>query len=185
MVYEIEKRSLLNKKQFEELKNYLDKNTKFNNQTEMKSFLFQEPNFLRIRIVKGNNIVFITTKSGNYNDIARKEINIKVKKDEFDYYLNKLIKQGYTECSLVKTKRKTYTIDKIKIELNEIDYLGLIVEVEATTEDKSKINELEQRVINIMEKLSLKKLPADKYQNMMDKMYSKTLKSVNEQIFSF
>jgi len=185
MVYEIEKRSLLSKKQFETLKNYLDKNAKFNNQTDIKSFLFQKPNFLRIRLIKDNDIIIITTKSGNYNDIARKETNIKIKKNEFDNCLKKLIEQGYNKCSLLNTKRITYEIEKIKVELNEIDYFGLIVEVEATTEDKGKINELKQEVINIMNKLNLKELPSNTYQEMMNKMYSKTLKSVNEQNFSF
>ncbi len=78
--YEIEKRSKLSIKEFNKLKLFLDKNAKYLGFKEMKSFLFQKPTFLRIRLIKGSYHVIITEKIGSYNDPARFE---KEKKNSF------------------------------------------------------------------------------------------------------
>lgn len=69
MRYEVEKRSKLSKSEFERVKNYLDENTTFLGKKEMISYLFQQPTFLRIRLIKGNNKVLITEKVGEYTEV--------------------------------------------------------------------------------------------------------------------
>jgi len=52
MVYEIEKRALLSKKDFEACKKYVAERGKYTDTFIFKTFLFREPEYLRIRITK-------------------------------------------------------------------------------------------------------------------------------------
>jgi len=84
-----------------------------------------------------------------------------------------------TDC----TTWYSYKLKGLKVELNKIDYLGLIVEIEALTNNKSKISSLEKNIRKTMKELQLKELDPNEYQRMMDVMYSKTLKPLPKHTF--
>lgn len=184
MKYEVEKRSkLANQDDFEKLKLYLDKNANFLGKKEMKSYLFQEPTFLRIRLVSGQENALITEKTGEYTDAGRPEHEFDIPLTELTAFVSQKETEGYKSCSLVHTTRYTYKLNNLKVELNDIDYLGLIVEVEALTEDELEIPNIEKEILATMEELNLKELDPTEYQNMMTSMYSQTLKNVGEHSF--
>ncbi|MCR4327027.1 MAG: CYTH domain-containing protein [Nanoarchaeota archaeon] len=184
MQYEVEKRSKLKEKsEFERVKNYLDNNAEFLGKKEMKSYLYQKPTFLRIRLIAGENEALITEKVGEYTEVARpeKEYNLPISK--INEFVSLKDREGYETCSLLHTTRYSYKLNGFKVELNEIDYLGLIVEIEAITENQKEIPTIEEKIKKIMKKLNLEELNPKEYQKMMDYMYSQTLKSISEHEF--
>ncbi|MFW5853402.1 MAG: CYTH domain-containing protein [Patescibacteria group bacterium] len=184
MQYEVEKRSKLsNQEEFDRVKSYLDDNAKFLGRKEMKSYLFQEPTFLRIRLISGNDSALITEKTGDYSEAGRPEKEHKISIEEIPAFVDEKNHQGYQRCSLVHTTRYSYKLNGLKVELNDIDYLGFIVEVEALTEDESEIPFLETQIRKTMKELQLQELDSKTYQSMMSSMYAETLKSVSEHTF--
>ncbi|MFH1501163.1 MAG: CYTH domain-containing protein [archaeon] len=183
-MFEVEKRSLLkNEQEFQKLKKYLDSNAEFLVVKEMVSFLFREPNYLRIRLIRGNDKAVITIKEGEYTDAARKEVEEEVNINKLDKYIQRITKEGYSSCSEVRTQRYSYRLDGLNVELNRIDYLGLIIEIEALTDDESKVLDLEKKIWRLMKKLKLAELSGETYQQMLNSMYSKTLKRISEHSF--
>ena len=146
MKYEVEKRSKLNLAEFNRIKDFLDNNAKFLGKKEMKSYLFQKPTFLRIRLIAGKDSALITEKVGEYSKAGRPEKEHTLPIKELTSFVNEKNTEGYEKCSLVHTTRYSYELNGLKIELNDIDYLGLIVEVEVLTEDKSEIPFLENKI---------------------------------------
>jgi predicted adenylyl cyclase CyaB len=183
--YEIEKRSrIYDEQKFLDLKGRLNKKLKFIGEKTLTTFLFRKPSFIRIRLTEGDNTFIITEKTGDYADKAREEKNIELPLNEIGEYISKLKTAGYDECTKLKTQRFAYQYnDDIKIELNIIDYLGMMVEVEAVTENEERVDELEGKVREIFKELNLEILDAETYQKMMDETYLKATKAVAEQEF--
>ncbi len=183
MRYEVEKRSRLSKPDFDRIKNYLEKNAVFLGKKEMKSYLFQRPTFLRIRLITGNNNALITEKTGEYSEAGRPEKEYEIPLQKLPAFVKTKKEEGYKQCSLVHTTRYSYRLNGLKVELNEIDYLGLIIEVEAMTENKDEIPLLEKKIRHTMKELQLEELAPDEYQKMMTAIYSETLKPIEMHSF--
>jgi len=184
MPYEVEKRSKLSDQmEFDRVKNYLEGQAEFLGRKEMKSFLFRTPTFLRIRLVRGDDKVLITEKTGEYTEAGRLETEYKIPLETLPEFVNKKAKEGYQSCSLVHTTRNSYLLNGLKVELNTIDHLGLIIEIEALTENETEVPSLESEIGKTMVELQLKELDPKKYQEMMTAMYSETLKPVSEHDF--
>jgi len=185
-MFEVEKRSLLkSEKEFEIVKAYLDTKAEPLGITELKSYLFRAPTFLRIRLTKGSNMALITDKTDKYTNPARKEDEKEIPIEELPAFVQRISVKGYHKCSEIKTNRASYKLNGVKVELNRIDHLGLIVEVEALTEDKSQIPRLEEMITQTFKQLQITELNAEKYQAMMDAMYAKTLKATSKHSFEF
>jgi len=183
---EIEIRSLLkNQEEFNQVKAYLDKNAKFLGKKHLKSFLFLKPYHLRIRFVRGNNHIIITKKIGEFTDSARREIENKISLNQLPLFVEKIKKQGFDECAEFETIRYVYELDGLRVELNKIDLLGLIVEVEALTNNEKEIPEYEDKIRNIINKLNIKELEPEKYKELVLKAYNKALKNIEEHSFEF
>lgn len=181
MQYEVEKRSKLsNQAEFNRVKSYLDDKAEFLGRKEMKSFLFQKPTFLRIRLISGDNSALITEKIGEYTDAGRPEKEHEILLEKLPAFVDKKSDQGYRRCSLVHTTRYSYRLNGLKVELNDIDCLGLIVEVEALTEDESEISTLEAQIRKTMKELQIQELDPKLFQEMMSSMYAETIKPVSE-----
>lgn len=185
MPFEIEKRSKVSLKEFNRVKRFLQKNGKFLGKETMKSFLFNKPAYFRIRIVKGQNKSVLTYKSGSYKHKARKEINKKIGLNELGKIVKILKALGFKKCVCKKTERLSFKFNGLKVEVNKIETLGLIVEVEAISHNKKEIFILNKKIKETFKLLKLKELHFSKYQNMMDKLYSKGMKKIELQNFTF
>lgn len=184
MVFEIEKRVLLTSKlEFDKIKNNVAKKGEYNGSYIFKSFLFRKPEYLRIRIIKDQSFAIITKKSGTYQDLARTEIEEKIELKELNTFLSKISKKGFNECAAVKTISHSYSINGLRVDFNEIEFLGMIIEVEALTDNKTEIRSLNLRIEKVMKLLGLKELNPIVYQKMMDNLYSTLIKPVSEQKF--
>lgn len=184
MNYEVEKRSKLEgKSEFDRIKKYLENHAEFLGKKEMKSYLYQKPTFLRIRLISGKKEAIITEKTGDYNQAGRPEEEHNIPISKVNEFVKQKEKEGYSDCSLVHTTRRSYRLNGLNIELNEIDYLGLIVEVEALTKNKSDVPFLETKIREAMKELKIKELNPNEYQRMINYMYVQTLKHVTEHNF--
>ena len=138
-MFEIEKRSLFtSKKEFENFEKLIIDQAKFIAKYVYKSFLFNDPEYIRIRIILGKDKVEITKKEGNYNTPTRKEINEYINLEKLPEFIKKIESQGFKKCVCVKTESHTYKIDNIIVALNTISDLGMIVEVETLTDKESE-----------------------------------------------
>ncbi len=184
MVFEVEKRSLLkDKKEFQRVKAYLDKETKSLGKKEMKSYLFEDKNGPRIRLIKGKDSALITEKSGSIHDKARKEINFKIEYKDLPAYLDKIYKKGYNKCAEIKTIRYSYELEGVTIDLNEISFMGLIVEVELLIEKESDKDKAEIRLNKMLNTLGLIELSTLDYEKILNKAILDNLKDLKEHSF--
>ncbi len=170
---EIERRALLNEKEFNRVLDYLNKEGQSLGKRSFVSYLFREPGYLRIR-VEGKKIT-ITEKAGDYEDIGREEKTTEISYEKIKDYVKELQKKGFQRCAKVETERESYNFKGVTVELNKIDVLGLIVEVEAMTEDEKEKEFLDARVRETLKLLGLKELPAASYKKMMEKVYDNAL----------
>ena len=183
-MFEIEKRTLFNSRErFEKFKLKINKLWNFINKDVYKTFLFNTPEFIRIRLTLNKNTVEITKKIWTYNDAARKEINKYIKINQIDEYIKKLESQWFNKCLSIKTEREIYKYNGLTITINDIEFLGMIVEIEGLTEDKTEILDIEKKVIKTMQELNITELDPNIYQKMMNKMYIKLIKPISEQEF--
>ncbi len=184
MAYEVEKRSKLTRAQYARLQSHLDTHATFLGEKRLDSFLFRKPSYLRIRLSSDDPNVYITEKTGTYADAARFEKDTKIKRAALPGFVDKLQKRGFQECVPVITYRRTYILDGLKMELNRINYLGLILEVEVVTNKKSAVLQLEQKVSLMLTRLRVKELPANIYQGMLDRNYRDHLVDIRKISFA-
>lgn len=183
MPYEVERRVKLSESDFNKLKIFLEKKGNFLGKMKMKSFLFKEPDYLRIRTIEGNPKIIITHKSGDYSDLGREEIEREIRKSEISDFLKKIKEKGYMKAAIVNTERYSYKFNEVKVELNIIDVLGRILEVEAITNKEKDIQLLTDKIIKTIKLLGLKELKHQEYKKMMNKVYSSASREISESDF--
>jgi len=169
MPFEVERRALLDKEEFDRVKAYLEKHGEYVGKRRFTSYLFREPYFLRIR-VEGKRVT-MTEKAGDYEDVGREEKNTEIGYEKIKEYVKELQGKGFQRCARVETERESYRFNGVIVELNKIDALGLIVEVEVTTQDEKEKDSLDVRVRDTLKLLGLKELSASRYKKMMQKVY--------------
>ncbi|MBU1951793.1 CYTH domain-containing protein [Patescibacteria group bacterium] len=185
MKYEVEKRSKIeDSSQVELVKAYLSEHGEFQGTKKMRSFLFQDPTFLRIRLIEGEDSALVTMKKGKFTDPAMEEEEYRIPLTELDAFIEQKKVEGYESCSEVNIFRETYILNGLKVEISDIDYLGMIIEIEALTDDKEEIENLEKRIRETMQELNLPELDPTEYKEMMDVMQEETNRPVGEQDFS-
>ena len=182
MVYEIEKRSLFSsKKEFEKCEEKVATLGIKKERQAYRSYLFRKPTYLRIRIREGSTNAEITTKTGTYEDVARKETNKTVPLSKLSATIESLKQEGYEKCACVTAESHNYKVSGLLVSFNDMKELGMIVEIEALTERKEEVEELNKKITMLTKQLDLKELNAKTYQEMMNKMYEKELKNLDEQ----
>ncbi len=146
----------------------------------MKSFLFLKPTHLRIRFVKGKDNIIITEKIGEFTDPARKETEKEIPLNQLSKFIEQISKDGYSECSEFNTERYAFKLNGLRVELNKIDLLGLIIEVEALTEDESQIPILEKKIKETMKQLQVEELDPNIYKKMVDGACAKSARKIED-----
>ncbi len=150
--------------------------------TDIRNFLFRSnTGYARIRILKGDIFATLTEKIGSYSDMARTEINREFDFSDIDSILKELHGKKLDECSYLQSLGYGFNGPKPqKIFLSKHQHLGNFLEAEIMTNEKFEIDEAYLQVKQTLKDLGLTELPADDYQNMMNEMYAKTLKPVEE-----
>ncbi len=184
MIYEVEKRAKLVPEEFERCNDFLTKKSTYLGIKDMRTFLFLNPTYLRVRLVKGNDNVDITHKQGTYEDSARVEIPLEIPYKQLEPFLKLMQVMGFRECATWNTQRTHYKYNGLKVEMSKTDNLGLILEAEGLTTKKEEVSNIEEKVRETLKMLDLTELSAKEYQKMMDQLYKKTLKPIPQHSFT-
>lgn len=93
---------------------------------------------------------------------AREEINLKI---DNALAAQRIVERlGFKEVCVVKKRRKSYSLDKLRIDVDDVEGLGEFVELEILTESPEKSEELLELA---RKELSLEKLEPKTYLELM------------------
>ncbi|MFH1210983.1 MAG: CYTH domain-containing protein [archaeon] len=184
MVYEIEKRARVTPQEIGRCMKFLEEQGQYFGEKEMKTFLFMNPIYLRVRLIKNQDEVLVTNKQGGYEDKARKETQIDLPYKQLKPFIQLMQLLGFKECASWNTQREFYRLNGLNVEMSKSEHLGNILEVEALTTQQIDIGKLEKKVRDTLRILKLKEIDAKEYQKMMDELYKKTLKPISQHSFT-
>ena len=147
---EVEVRSFISPRQFEELKDFFKTNGHFLNEDDQVSYYFSGDHDLRIQ--KNNFFAKIWLKKGKIHDDFREEIEIKFDKNDFEKMEAALIALGYDVEVKWLRKRTTFEWNNVTVMLDFTQGYGYIIELEkmcAENEKEKASEELKQMMTEI------------------------------------
>ena len=135
---EVEIRSFISEEKYKELIDFFKKNWEFLWKDYQETFYFNGEKDLRIQ--KNENYSKIWMKEWNIHDEARKEIEIKVPKDDFEKLENLFLWLGYDIEIKWYRLRNDFKWEWIRISLDHTKWYWYIIELEimSSIEEKDK-----------------------------------------------
>lgn len=131
---EVEIRSFIDDKKYQELLNFFKKNAKHIKSDYQETYYFDSDNDLRIQ--KGNKRSKIWLKDGKIHDEARKELEIIITNSDFKKAEELFITLGYNIEIKWFRKREQYKWDNIKVCVDDTKGYGKIIELEIMSSEK-------------------------------------------------
>lgn len=162
---EVEVRSFISPRQFEELKEFFKTNGHFLNEDDQISYYFSGSNDLRIQ--KNNFFAKIWLKKGKIHDDYREEIEIKFDRNDFEKMEAALIALGYEVVVKWFRKRATFDWNDVKVALDFTEGYGYIIELEKMCNESEKekaSEELKQTMIELGIDLTPKEIFDERFQ---------------------
>lgn len=136
MVYEVELRSFVSEEKYLELIEFFDK------EAEFKAENFQETHYFDcgkdLRIQKGNDYSKIWFKEGNMHEGQRKEIELMLKKEDFEKAEELFLDLGFGIKIKWFRKRREYVWGEFSVCLDKTKGYGFIIEIEKLCSEKEK-----------------------------------------------
>ena len=158
---EVEARSFIAPKKYEELKKFFDKKGKFLYQDFDETVYFKAPKDFRIR--QDSNYSYLILKEGKIHDKYRKEIEIKLPKEEFQDLEDLFISLGFkVNVRWYRTKRM-YKWRGINAYLWVSKGYGYIIELEKMSNEKQK-KEAHRKLTKLLESLNIKITPRREFE---------------------
>ena len=136
MVYEVEVRSFISKEKYLELIDFFNKNSNFLNETNQETHYFDSIKDLRIQ--KNDNYSKIWLKSGKMHDEKRKEIEIRLKKEDFAKAQELFFEIGLNIKIKWFRKRREYLWNEFNVCIDYTKGYGYIIEIEKLCKEKDK-----------------------------------------------
>jgi len=177
---EVEHRGSLNQKGFTQLKEFLENNGKYINETDKFSVIYLEdletdimnPDRsidLRLRI-KNKKTELVMKHGKNSGKDARREFIFNIDSNKFEELIEVLRLLGHNQGVLQANKTFKYSYKDVEIALVEVPNWGYYFEAEITTKPE-KVEEADKKIEIICKELNLKILN--------DENYFKLIKSLN------
>jgi len=141
MNIEVEIRSFISKKKYDQLLIFFKQNTKLIKEDYQKTFYFDCPEDLRIQ--KNNFYSKIWMKKGKIHDNHREEIEIKFANKEFKKLEQLFLTLGYDVEIKWFRKRFEFKWDGLTVCLDYTKGYGYIIELEKMSSNENKENEYE------------------------------------------
>ncbi len=153
---EVEVRAFINEEDYERLKEFFEKNARLIKEDEQETHYFDCEQDLRIQ--QASDYAKVWLKKGRIHDEHREEIEIKVRREEFNE-LKKLFKAlGYEVKVKWLRKRIAYAWKGITVYIDNTKGYGKIIELEKLTNENNKI-EILNELKNEMKALGIKITP--------------------------
>jgi len=161
---EIEIQSFITKEQYEALMNFFKQNAKFVKDDFQETFYFDENSNLRIQ--RNSDGAKLWHKSGNVHDEFMEEIEIPVKRDDFENLERFLNKLGHKVKIKWLRNRNQFDWNGVKVCLDDTRGYGYIIELEKIGSEKNKkriLEELKQKFNELNIPLTSKEEFMNKY----------------------
>ncbi len=174
MNIEVEIRSFITERQYEQLLEFFNKNAKLKKRDYQETSYFDCSEDLRIQ--KNDNYSKVWLKKGNLHDEHREEIEIKFGKEDFGILENLFFALGYK--TQIKWFRKRYQFEWEDITVC-VDYTrgyGHIIELEKMSDEENaekSLNELKGK----LKILDIELTPKEKFEEKFDN-YKKNWKNL-------
>ena len=136
MVYEVEIRSFISKEKYLELIDFFNKNAKFLNDGNQETHYFDCEQDLRIQ--KNNEYSKIWLKAGKMHDEKRKEVEIRLKKEDFNKAQELFSEMGLNVKIKWFRNRREFLWNELNICLDYTLGYGYIIEIEKLCEEKDR-----------------------------------------------
>ncbi len=139
---EVEVRSFINKKQYQDLLKFFRKNGKFLRKENQTTYYFSGKQDLRIQ--KTDKLAKLWLKGGKIHENYREDIFIECRKEDFEKLEKLLSKLGFKIKIKWFRKRNDFLWKGIKISVDFTKGYGYIIELEkfASEKDKKKIYQI-------------------------------------------
>ena len=162
---EVEARSFISPRQFDELKEFFKTNGRFDSEDDQVSYYFSGDSDLRIQ--KNNSFAKIWLKKGKIHDDYREEIEIKFDRDDFERMEAALVALGYHVEVKWFRKRTTFDWNGVKVMLDFTQGYGYIIELEkmCSESEKEKTSvELKQMMVELGIEITPKEVFDERFQ---------------------
>ncbi len=143
MVFEVEVRSFISEQEYTRLLNYFSENARLVKKDKQETIYFLGKD---LRIQKNKFFSKIWFKEGKIHDKARKEIEIRFDKQDFEKLLELFLSLGYEIEVKWKRKRVMFEWDDVNVCLDHTKGFGYIIELEKQSKDRSEYIKLEKKL---------------------------------------
>jgi len=171
---EIEVRSFISPRQYEELTGFFKSNGKFLGEDYQVSYYFSGENDLRIQ--KNNSFAKIWLKKGKIHDDYREEIEIRFDRNGFEKMEAALVALGYTIEVKWFRRRTDFEWEGIKVSLDFTEGYGYIIELEKMGSEGEKKEIFEELKLK-MNELGIEMTPKEVFDERFD-YYKKNWKKI-------
>ena len=122
-----------------------------------------------LRIRRSNGKCFLTYKGCRLNSQAKTREELEVKVEDFNVIRLILEKLDFKPVYLVKKIRKSFKLENLKINLDNVENLGSFVEIEGFAKDEDERKKVVENVRRVLLKLNLhdKKLEDKTYLELL------------------
>ncbi len=159
---EVEIRSFISKKQYNELLKFFKKESKLIKKDKQKTIYFDSKQDLRIQ--KNNSTTKIWLKKGKVHDEFREETEILTKKEDFEKWQEIFKTLGYKEEIVWIRERAQFLWKRLTVCLDYTVGYGYIIELEKMSNEKKKKEDLKNLNLNL-KKLGVKKTPRKDFED--------------------
>ncbi|WP_297063927.1 class IV adenylate cyclase [Thermococcus sp.] len=123
---------------------------------------------IRVRRFNGHFEAFLTYKGPKIDPRSKTREEIEVPIEDPDAHARILESLGFREVLTVEKVREKYYVERgITLTLDEVEGLGKFVEIEAITDDKSKVPELVERLREILLELGVTRFERRSYLELL------------------
>ena len=123
---------------------------------------------IRVRRFNGHFEAFLTYKGPKIDPRSKTREEIEVPIEDPDAHARILESLGFREVLTVEKVREKYYVEKgITLTLDEVEGLGKFVEIEAITDDKSKVPELVEKLREILLELGVTRFERRSYLELL------------------
>ena len=157
----MEIRSFLDEEKYKELDSFFKENAQFLGEEDQETIYLTGEKDLRIQRSDSHSKIWL--KEGNMHDKERKEVELPLKKEDYEKAKELFFSLGYETEIMWKRKRKKFKWEDIDVSLDHTKGYGCIIELERTVSEKEGEGEYE-RLKEKLEGLGVEITPKEEFQ---------------------
>ncbi len=165
MNIEVEVRSFITNQEYERLIQFMKDNSEFVKDDYQITYYFSGGKDLRVQ--QNNFFSKIWFKEGQIHDKYRKEVEIKIPKEDFEKIINLFKTLGFNVEIEWYRKRFEYTWNGIKVTLDDTKGYGKIIELEKMSNDSEK-EQVYEMLLKKLKELNIKETPSQVFKNKFE-----------------